>query len=1041
MKRLNIILAISTLFVSTSLWSATWVFETTKKLNTDETQILAKALGAKKLDRFHHSDEYFSRVYSVVSDAKPSHRLIKKVEKAPELRRMSLLPNENSELVLGEELFPYQWHLYNQEQTLLREQDDIHNLPLKGVRGVDIDLKSMLPVMKQEKKLIVAVLDTGVDIEHPDLKGHFLLNDAECGGDPNTDNDKNTLPGDCHGWNFTSAIDTAEAKVVVDRDGHGTHVAGIIAAQINNLGIAGVAPWVKILPVKVIRDSESDTAVATSEAFARGIMYAVDRGAKIVNLSLGWPRALETDFLRKSIAYALSHDVLLVAAAGNNNSNEPIFPCAYEGVICVGATTLNGKMAGFSNYGGHVDVVAPGEAILSTIPTSIDPYLFAVQGYDLKSGTSQAAPLTAGLIANMIGQESFLTRDDVLARLYRLPQVKEERKFALGGIARWSDLSKPIEGSLVRPLFKRFRQVIYRLGGPAPIAEIILKNYGLSTSTLKAELKSLNPAVTIDNSVFEFSDVGHGDEVSLKFPVSIINFLGESKFPLEIKLTSDDETRSFRVEVPVVRDIRQDQNFKRQTLTFVDKKLPIGVVANGEIRANMATISSYKSNARHEFFMKRLIKDGEFVKEMELAILRRDVNQFRQTEKSITLPNAMTLLNFFRADLNSDGVEDYFVFTLAQDKEGKKSFQFSFFNDKLEALWPAFQHISYVPDVFIQDLDDVRLMSFNHPQLGKMKIPSFVTVGEIAAADQVTSAWEKADRTRKQRLYYLEPSSDLKKLSLRTINHNKFDDKIRSELKLKWYETVELERVLATTSSDIDRGNIRALFSAGFNTKRKLFVMDFNSSTKRYADIPQLVLQTDFSEDLLKVTPEGLEISGDSMMNIYDRTRVKLLTIKDGSQETEWIYKHQAQTDIMLGHIASFEVNDQQIHMVQSRDEVITLSGKKKGKEFKVNSREKLRFSFLSQKALSEMYYPVVVKRSENLIPALYVDSSSITANRLSLMEFDEGKLVATFKNSIFVPSNCSAINPYFNTTAKIYEFVFVCLESNEWVVRTLPMN
>ncbi len=742
MKNLNKYLATALLLASTASWSSTWVFETSRQLNAGEVQSLAKSLGAKKLESFHKTDKYFSRVYSIVSETKPSHNLIKSVEEAPELRRMSIVPNDNSEMLIDDELFPYQWHLYNQEQTLMREQDDIHNLPLKGKRGADIDLKSMLSVMNQKKELTVAVLDTGVDINHPELAGHFLLNDVECAGDKNLDNDKNSLPGDCHGWNFTSSIESEEAKQVTDRDGHGTHVAGIIAAQINKMGVSGVAPWVKILPVKVIKDDASDSSMATSESFARGIMYAVDRGAKIVNLSLGWPRALETDFLRKSIAYALDHDVLLVAAAGNNNSNEPIFPCAYEGVICVGATTLDGKMAGFSNFGGHVDVVAPGEAILSTIPTTIDPYLFTVQGFDIKSGTSQASPLMAGVIANLIGQEPYLTRDDVMARLYRLPKVSEARKFTLGGVARWSDLSSPISGSIVRPLFKRFRQVIYRMG-QNPMAEIIIKNFGLSTPTLKVEIKSLNPSITIENAINEYNDVGNGQELSVKFPVIINNILGESKLEVEVAITSADESRSFRVEIPVVRDIRQDQNFRKQTLSFTDKKLPIGVVQNGDIHANMNTISSYKSNARHEFFMKRLIKDGDVVKEMELAIIRRNGNKFEQTPKSIVIPNAITLINFFRADLNGDNKEDYFVFTLAQDKAGAKSFQFSFFNDELDPVWPSFQHITYKPDVYLRDLDDVRLISYKHPKLGKMKIPAFATLGEIATLDKDTSVWEK----------------------------------------------------------------------------------------------------------------------------------------------------------------------------------------------------------------------------------------------------------------------------------------------------------
>lgn len=1039
MKNFNKIFLASLILTSASAWSKTWVFQTSHKLSEKESLQMAQHLGMKSMKSFHPTSAYFSRLYSTVSETRPIHPLIISAEEAPELKRMSILPNENSEMVVNEELFPYQWHLYNQEQILLREQDDIHNLPLKGILGSDIDLKSMLPAMKQEKSLIVAVLDTGVDVNHPELKDHFALNTAECSGDNSKDNDANTLPGDCLGWNFT-ASDLGEAQNVTDRDGHGTHVAGIIAAQLNNSGVTGIAPWVKILPVKVIKDSASDPKLATSEAFARGIMYAVDKGAKVINLSLGWPRALETAFLRQAIVEAIQANVILVAAAGNNNSNEPIFPCAYEGVICVGATTLDGKMAGFSNFGGHVDVAAPGEAILSTIPQNIQPYLFSVQGYDIKSGTSQASPVLAGLVANMLGLEPFLTQDDILARFYRAPKLKEPRKFTLGGIARFSDLTRPMTTSVVRPLFKRFRQVIHRLG-TNPVAEIILKNYGLSTPTLKAEIKSLNPAITIEQNAFEYLDVSNGQELSMKFPIVINNIFGEAKLELEVTLTAADETRSYRVEIPVVRDIRQDPNFKKIVLTFTDKKIPIGAVVNGEMQVNTNTIASFRSDSRHEFFMKKFIKEGEKIKEMEIAVFRREENKINQTKKNMMIPNAITLINFFKADLNSDGKEDYFAFTVAEDKDLKKSFQFSFFNQNLDPLWPNFQHVTYKPDVMLTDLDDMRLVSYNHAKLGKMKIPAFSTIGEIATVDKVTELGEKPDRTQRRHLYNLQPSADMKGFTLRTINHKAFDEDIKKALKLKWYETVELERVLATTSADMEAGNIRVLFSAGYKTKRQTFVMSFNLKTQRYNSIPQLVLQTDFSEDLLNVTPNGLAISGDSMLNIYDRTRVKMLTLKDGSQETEWNYTHQSLTDILLGHVASFENGDEQIHMIQSRDELITVSGAKKGKVFKTTGREKLRFSFLSQKALSELYYPVLVKRDEKFHPALYVDSSAITANRLQLMEFENGKLTGTFKNTIFAPANCKAMYPYFNGTEKIYEFVFVCQENGEWVVRTMPMN
>ena len=201
---------------------------------------------------------------------------------------------------------------------------------------------------------IVAVLDSGVQADHPDLAGKVATHDIGLG---------------------TS-----------DEAGHGTHVAGIIAATMNNgKGGAGIAPNAKILSIRVAdADGDIDTA-----ALAGSIYYAViEGGADVINLSL---RYLNYNIdLHGAINYALSRGVVVVAAMGNEGSNTYCYPAAFEGVISVMATGRNNERASFSNYGAWADIAAPGVAIYSCVPNS---------GYDLKSGTSMAAPVVSGVVA------------------------------------------------------------------------------------------------------------------------------------------------------------------------------------------------------------------------------------------------------------------------------------------------------------------------------------------------------------------------------------------------------------------------------------------------------------------------------------------------------------------------------------------------------------------------------------------------------------------------------------------------------------------
>jgi hypothetical protein len=242
--------------------------------------------------------------------------------------------------------------------------------------------------------VVVAVVDTGVELDHEDLVDNLWTNPGETPGN-GLDDDGNGKVDDLHGWHFWHFYDGGtylpkEDGDVADDHGHGTHVAGIAAAEINNgVGIAGVAGNSRMMVVKVL-DQDGDGYYSD---LAQGIVYAVDNGARIINLSLGAPDPSEA--LQVAIDYAYARGAVLVAASGNDGT-EVLYPAAAEHVLAVAATDPGDEWAPFSNHGPEVDVAAPGTHIYSTGWSGVCP-----GRYCYMQGTSMATPHVAGLAALM----------------------------------------------------------------------------------------------------------------------------------------------------------------------------------------------------------------------------------------------------------------------------------------------------------------------------------------------------------------------------------------------------------------------------------------------------------------------------------------------------------------------------------------------------------------------------------------------------------------------------------------------------------------
>lgn len=227
----------------------------------------------------------------------------------------------------------------------------------------------------------VAVVDTGVLATHPDLTGKL-----------------------CSGVAYLGGTGSAQlGKGIADPNGHGTHVAGIAAAAVNGVGVAGVAPDADLIPVRVLDASGS----GYNSDVAKGIIWAVDHGADVVNLSLGGTYA--SPAVSAAVDHAVANGAVVVAAAGNGGvGGAANYPAAFPATIAVGSHRQDGTVSSFSTRGDYVDLSAPGDSILSTLNNGT---------WGTLSGTSMATPHVAGAVAALLAAEPALDPGGVRSRL------------------------------------------------------------------------------------------------------------------------------------------------------------------------------------------------------------------------------------------------------------------------------------------------------------------------------------------------------------------------------------------------------------------------------------------------------------------------------------------------------------------------------------------------------------------------------------------------------------------------------------------------
>lgn len=394
-----------------------------------------------------------------------------------------------------------------------------------------------------DTSVVIAIIDTGVDWDHPDLEANIWHNWAEI---PNNgvDDDENGYVDDHIGWDFGGLDGTPDNDPVEDNAYHGTHVAGCAAAVTNNgEGVASIGFNSRIMCVKTAReDMKNDHGTVYIYYGNEGVVYAADNGADVVNMSYGGSGYSEYSF--DVMQYAYSKGVVLVGAAGNENSSLPHYPSGYDNVLSVAASDQDDIRASFSNYGYTVDVLAPGVSIYNT---------WFDDTYAWLQGTSMASPIVAGLAAlvkaqfpnytpNQIAEQIRVTSDntDPVNGQYigRLGYGRINAYYALTETEKKSARITMLE---ILDSDGGDGDAIYESGETLNVY-FEVSNYLNPTNSLQITLETTNPNVTIQNSTFSAGAMATLESLNngtQPLTVSISNDAG-SNVTAEFKLSITD---------------------------------------------------------------------------------------------------------------------------------------------------------------------------------------------------------------------------------------------------------------------------------------------------------------------------------------------------------------------------------------------------------------------------------------------------------------------------------------------------------------------
>ncbi|CAM9923086.1 unnamed protein product, partial [Chrysoparadoxa australica] len=928
-------------------------------------------------------------------------------------------------------------------QTLLRRSGDLTREEVSGLKGKDInwvEFKTVHPEVPSDREIVVAVLDSGVDIGHPDLKDRIFFDKKLC---PNA-SDIDDKP--CQGINVLK-----KNSDVSDDVGHGTHVAGIISAIADNkLGVAGLTdPRVKILPIKVISKDTNDFIYNNrlmTDIFADGIIFAIQRGAKVINISMGWPKVIETPKIKNALKHAADNDVVIVAASGNNNKQIPLFPCTNENVICVGAADNQGKITEFTNFGGKVDILAPGESIVSTYPREeVESRILRIRGYESIKGSSQASPFVAGIAASLKLIDPDMSIDEIKARLFASARRAED-SFSAGKFTKYglvdmkAALTKKPE-SFITPEYKDLLDLNYNVADGSFFFGLPVKSYIGTFEDVEVEATFDRDDISLENSVQKVS-LKEGQIRSLLFKGKLLDLKADTHFLLNVKIKKGEEVLSntqttliFARELSRERNLKKDliDGFTAQELTFfkgVRKALRTSKVEDPE-----------SLNEKPTFYVQTAAAQTETNTVLDLLLFKDG----KWTKDTLSLEKKHEVITIAYRDLNLDGNRDIYVVAVNKDQD-RVTFEYFLKNEKGEKLkdlafnFPLLEYERFPLDY--KELGKTEMRTIKQKDGSLLKVPSFYTVYTMPELDNTQDILDRMpEDLRLPHLYFMEPArkngEDI--FRLRVIDSLNVLEDFRMENMIESWMPLGLDRPFAASYQDQKKGQLRGLLTAGEEFMRQyyLYLVNENGVSFQQVFFPDNLVAGNSIRPMLSLESGklGLKENKVEFLAQLQRSQVRsYIWNLENLEGSSLILDTQNYGDPIFNAISTFNDEDQ-TRFIETRYflEFHQKNGVKKG--LRIN-----RESSFPGVRFSETLDTIAVKGEEKNYPGIFINSTLIFGNRLYSMVKKDDDFVRPLEFSVDIPSNCVHMDP--EKIDGVYQYLMLCRESGGKIsLLSLPLE
>ena len=931
-------------------------------------------------------------------------------------------------------LFEKQWALKNSGQTILRANSELGRDHVLGTPGSDLNWVSLKDKnIPSDRQVIVAVVDTGVDVTHPDLKGRIWINKTKC---PN----EIELGKGCHGYDFLE-----NKGSVTDEVGHGTHVAGIIAANANKIGIAGIAhPQIIIMPVKVLNNQVTDFVykkkVLITDIIANGILYAIEKGADVINLSIGWPQIVETPKIKKALGLALQKEIPVIAAAGNNNKEVPTFPCTNLGVICVGAVDNQGKLTEFSNYGGKIDILAPGEFIVSTYPSKVESRKLRISGNEAKKGTSQAAPYITGIVASLKLLNPKISLDEVRARLFAnarpVSTSNTADKFSNIGLVDMKKTLEELPGSFLAPILKNLLEITYSSDQKKFLLRVPIKNYlEKLEENITIDIRVDSKAIKLEESTKSLAALRSREEKKVTFVGSVIRTDLDSTIPIEITVKAGDHfKRIFKTSLFFSNDITRSKDLIKNSIPGIDSRRVLVFNKFGKFTSLLRVSDRYNRHGGfEEFFI-----DKRKQTETETVISMISANPEKVGVRDLKMKKNGQVLTITRVDVNLDGSPDYMVYS-KNSVPGEFKLYFSFFDKDFKPLFGKNSTWTHqlttfgglpIKNGFEADFHWIKKES---KELGTILVPAMYRTWLMPEEDNTDDLLDRIPENLKdQHLYYLNPSlvkeGDEEKvvLKVRALDGFNFYQKFKEDQNVFFDESVSLQTPFAQSISSSNAGTVKAVIAVGVEFSKRYYIVTFEGTDKYRVEPIAVPLSYIAQNNVFPILNSGNGMASDAsaFMVLYDRktTRIHMLN-PETKKQSVFSYVSHSWGDMLFGYLAGFTGKSDSL-FIESRYNVVSMLEDGSSAKLPIN-----RDSAFPGVQFTETLDILTVKKDGKSLPAVYVDATKIFGDRLYSMVQTESEFIRPLSLSVKIPKNCRNFRPSFWGQNSGQHYTMLCIE------------